>query len=46
MKSLAATERNFVIKKSEKSISTEALSEYNDLKGIFEKLISKIPGTK
>lgn len=45
VKSLASTERNFIIKKNEKSVSMEALSEYNDLKGILEKLISKIPGS-
>ena len=46
MKSLAQTERNFILKKSERSVSTEALSEYNDLRGLIEKLVSKIPGTK
>jgi hypothetical protein len=44
IKSLMNTERNFIIKKSEKTVSTEALTEYNDLKGLIEKLISKIPG--
>jgi uncharacterized membrane protein len=46
MKSLASTERNFIIKKNEKSISTESLAEYNDLRALFEKVIDKIPGTK
>jgi hypothetical protein len=46
MKSLAQTERNFILKKNEKSVSTEALSEYNDLRGLIEKLVNKIPGTK
>jgi uncharacterized membrane protein len=44
LKSLAATERNFLIKKNEKSISTEAMTEYNDMKGLLEKVISKLPG--
>jgi hypothetical protein len=44
IKSLMSTERNFLIKRNEKSVSTEALSEYNDLKGLIEKLVSKIPG--
>ncbi|SEM76792.1 hypothetical protein [Bradyrhizobium sp. OK095] len=44
IKSLAATERNFLIKKNEKSISTEAMSEYNDMKGLLEKVVSKLPG--
>lgn len=44
MQSLAATERNFLIKKNEKTTSTEALSEYNDMKGLIEKLIDKLPG--
>lgn len=33
MKSLAQTERNFVLKKNERSASTELLSEYNDRQG-------------
>jgi hypothetical protein len=45
IKSLMNTERNFLIKKSEKTVSTEALSEYNDLKGLIEKVVNKIPGT-
>jgi hypothetical protein len=44
LKSLAATERNFLIKKNERSISTEAMTEYNDMKGLLEKVISKLPG--
>jgi hypothetical protein len=44
IKSLMNTERNFLIKKNEKSVSTEALTEYNDLKGLIDKLVSKIPG--
>lgn len=46
MKSLSNTERNFLIKKNEKTTSTEALAEYNDMKSLFEKLIDKIPGNK
>jgi hypothetical protein len=46
MKSLAQTERNFILKKNEKSVSIESLSEYNDLRGLVEKLVSKIPGAK
>jgi hypothetical protein len=46
MKSLAQTERNYILKKNERSVTTEALSEYNDLRGLIEKLVSKIPGTK
>lgn len=46
MKSLAQTERNFVLKKNERSVSSEALSEYNDLRGLIERLVSKIPGVK
>lgn len=46
MKSLAQTERNFILKKNEKSVSTEALSEYNDLRGLLEKLVSKMPSAK
>src|SRR5262249_10797061 len=37
MKSLAQTERNFILKKNERSASTESLSEYNDLRGLIEK---------
>jgi hypothetical protein len=44
VKSLMNTERNFIIKKNEKTTSTEALSEYNDLKDLIGKLINKIPG--
>ena len=44
MKSLAATERNFLIKKNEKTTSTEVVGEYNDMKGLVEKLIEKLPG--
>jgi hypothetical protein len=43
VKSFASTERNFVVKKGERVASNEALSEYNDLKSLIEKLISKIP---
>jgi hypothetical protein len=46
MKSLAQTERNFVLRKNERSVTTDTLSEYNDLRGLIEKLVSKIPGTK
>jgi uncharacterized membrane protein len=42
IKSFAATERNFLLKKGERTISTEALSEYNDMKGLLEKLASKL----
>lgn len=44
VRSLAATERNFLIKKNEKTISTEAITEYNDLKGLLEKIVNKLPG--
>jgi uncharacterized membrane protein len=44
MKSLAATERNFLIRKNEKSISTEASSEHNDLKSVVDRLLDKFPG--
>jgi hypothetical protein len=44
VKSLAATERNFLIKKNERTISTEVMSEYNDMKGLLEKAIGKLPG--
>jgi hypothetical protein len=43
IKSLMNTERNFVIKKNEKTTSTEALTEYNDMRGLIEKLVNKIP---
>ena len=46
MKSLAQTERNYILKKNERSVTTETLSEYNDLRGLIEKLVNKIPGTK
>jgi len=46
MKSLAQTERNFILKKNERSASTESLAEYNDLRGLIDKLASKIPGAK
>jgi len=36
MKSLAQTERNFILKKNEKSVSTEALAEYNDMRGLID----------
>jgi hypothetical protein len=45
-KSLAQTERNFILRKSERSVSTETLSECNDLRGFIEKLVSKIPDSK
>jgi hypothetical protein len=38
-----ATERNFILKKNEKSVSTEALAEYNDLKSLVEGLLDKLP---
>lgn len=44
MKSLAQTERNFILKKNERSASNDVLTEYNDLKGFMEKLVDKIPG--
>jgi hypothetical protein len=44
VKSLMNTERNFIIKKNEKTTSTEVLTEYNDLRDLIEKLINKIPG--
>jgi hypothetical protein len=44
VKSLMNTERNFIIKKTEKTTSTEGLTEYNDLRDLIEKLVSKIPG--
>jgi len=44
IKSLMSTERNFIIKRNEKTTSAEALSEYNDLRGLIEKLVNKIPG--
>src|ERR1700722_2054860 len=40
---LAKTERNFIVKKDEKTISTENLSEYNDMKGFVDKLLDKLP---
>jgi hypothetical protein len=46
MKSLAQTERNFILKKNERSASSDSNSEYNDLRGLIEKLVSKIPGAK
>jgi uncharacterized membrane protein len=45
MKSLAQTERNFILKKNERSTSHEVLTEYNDLRGFMDKLVDKIPGT-
>jgi TRAP-type C4-dicarboxylate transport system permease small subunit len=44
VRSLAATERNFLIKKNERTISTEAITEYNDMKGLLEKIVNKLPG--
>jgi hypothetical protein len=44
VKSLMNTERNFIIKENEKTTSTGALTEYNDLRDLIEKLINKIPG--
>jgi hypothetical protein len=44
IKAFAHTERNFVLKKNERTISSEELSEYNDLKSVLDGLISKIPG--
>jgi hypothetical protein len=46
VKVFAHTERNFVLKKGERTISSEELSEYNDLKSVLEGLISKIPGAR
>lgn len=43
IKSFAQTERNFILKKNERSSSYEA-SDYNDLKGLLDKLVDKIPG--
>ncbi|WBU27885.1 hypothetical protein OOZ54_14580 [Rhodopseudomonas palustris] len=44
--SLIMTERNFVMKKDERSVSMEGSSEYNDLKGIIEQLVQKLPEGK
>lgn len=41
---LARTERNFLIKKGERTTANENLSEYNDLKDLCTKLVDKIPG--
>jgi len=40
---LAKTERNFVLKKNEKTLSHENLSEFNDLRDVVQKLAEKIP---
>jgi len=44
IKCLSETERNFVLKKGEKLATADAHADYNDVKSIIEKLISKIPG--
>lgn len=43
---LAKTERNFVLKKNEKIISADNLTEYNDLKAVLEQVLRKIPTIK
>jgi hypothetical protein len=40
------TERNFVLKKNEKIISADNSAEYNDLKGVLEQVLRKIPTIK
>ncbi|WP_224543115.1 hypothetical protein [Mesorhizobium sp. CA16] len=40
---LAMTERNFIIKQGEKTISIENESQFNDLKDIIGKLVDRIP---
>lgn len=40
---MASTERNFIIKNGEKTISLENESQYNDLKELSLKIVDKIP---
>ncbi len=43
IEALSRTERNFIVKKDEKTIAIENPSEYNDLRGFVDKLLDKIP---
>jgi hypothetical protein len=46
VRAFVKTERNFVLRKNERIISTENLSEYNDIKSILDELIRKLPTIK
>jgi hypothetical protein len=43
VKTLLKTERNFTLKKNERIISADTTAEYNDLKSLLERIISKLP---
>jgi hypothetical protein len=45
IKTLLKTERNFTLRKNERTISSD-VTEYNDLKALLERLVSKLPGLK
>jgi flagellar biosynthesis/type III secretory pathway chaperone len=45
IKTLLKTERNFTLKKNERTISAD-VTEYNDIKALLERLVSKLPGVK
>lgn len=45
IRSLAETERNFVIRRGEKTVGSENDSKYNDIKSILEKIIEVVPST-
>ena len=46
VESLARTERNFTIKKGERTISVENDPQFNDLNALLQKFAEKIPSTK
>jgi hypothetical protein len=43
VRKLAETERNFMIKRNERTISMENESTHNDVKFLFEKILDKLP---
>jgi len=43
LKSLGSTERKFILKKSERMVSSDTITEYNDIKSTIDKLIDKLP---
>src|SRR5579863_468990 len=45
IKTLLKTERNFTLKRNERTISAD-VNEYNDIKALLERLVSKLPGVK
>ncbi len=46
IKSLAETERNFILRKNEKTVSGDFNAEYNDMKSLLEKALEKVPAVR